>query len=226
MELNAGSTIVIAPHPDDESLGCGGMIAMKRAAGLVVRIVFLTDGGKLPENSSSLHGDREHEYVALRRREALQAVGRLGVNPDDVEFLEYMDGHLANLTSASRNELIKKLGDILRSHRPCEVYVPHRRDCHPDHEAAYDLILNAIGENLERQSRLFQYVIWLPWLSPFASRFAIFNAATAYRLNITSVYSQKLRAIDMYRSQIQCFPAGFLNRFTFKFEIFHEVVFG
>ncbi|HLL52387.1 MAG TPA: PIG-L family deacetylase, partial [Myxococcaceae bacterium] len=87
-ELRRGA-MVFAPHPDDETLGCGGTILRKRRAGAEVRIAFLTDGA-----ASHAHLVPREALRALREREALEAAGALGVEASRVCWLGFPDGEL------------------------------------------------------------------------------------------------------------------------------------
>lgn len=99
--------LVVAPHPDDETLAAGGLIRRLTARGLRVDVVFLTDGDGYPEavglppgaHSAATAGDFR-ALGARRRGEALAATARLGVPPDHVHFLGFPDGGLAELWSA------------------------------------------------------------------------------------------------------------------------------
>lgn len=89
--------LVLAPHPDDESIGCGGLLRAATARGLPVRVVFLTYGDA---HEWAFFLQRKHPVfvpAAVRRMglerhdEALAATERLGVSPNDVLFLGYPD---------------------------------------------------------------------------------------------------------------------------------------
>src|SRR4051794_15264243 len=84
------SCLVVAPHPDDETFGCGATILRKRAHGTPVRVVIVTDG----RHSTKSAVISPEALAALRRREALDACSRLGLDSTDVIFLDYEDGKL------------------------------------------------------------------------------------------------------------------------------------
>ncbi len=80
------STVIVSPHPDDETLSSGGLIARQRGRGISVIVVAVTDGeGAYP-------GDPADELAATRRNEQLRALRRLGVAAGDVYRLEVPDG--------------------------------------------------------------------------------------------------------------------------------------
>jgi N-acetylglucosamine malate deacetylase 1 len=132
--------IVFAPHQDDETLGCGGLIALKRSLGIAVRVIFLTDG--------DLNG-KASGVVQIRRQEALSALAQLGVAATEVDFWDYPDGGLGDLSSAQQVNLQQQIiAELL--HRPgAEIYLPHAIDQHRDHEATYHLVTAAITQTGE-----------------------------------------------------------------------------
>ncbi len=89
--LQGRRPLILAPHPDDESLGCGGLIAAACAAGLAPEVVILTDGGASHPGSTSHPPAR---LRALRAEEARQATAALGLPPDRLTFLPYEDCQL------------------------------------------------------------------------------------------------------------------------------------
>ncbi len=208
--------VVIAPHQDDESLGCGGLIALKRERNVPVYLVFLTNGGSapLPETGVAIE-----DLVALRKSEARVAAAILGVDPSCLFFLNRPDSALESLSDEDRNRMIGELGEIFRRHHIEEVFAPHRQDCHRDHEAAYQLTRRATlqaGGNIT----LFQYPIWMLWSAPVFFRLRRGDIAGAQRLSIASVQPKKRRAIAAHQSQCATLPKGFLKRFHRSHEIF------
>src|SRR4051794_35115145 len=84
-----GPTLVIAPHPDDEVLGCGGVIAPLKQAEIPVQVIIASDG------SASHPGSTTYPpavLAALRRAESEAGLAILGVSPEDVTFTGWPDG--------------------------------------------------------------------------------------------------------------------------------------
>lgn len=209
------SAIVFSPHQDDETLGCGGMIALKRQLGVPVKVVFMTDG------RFGIPKSEPEEVILIRQHEAVAALGTLGVTHEDIHFLDRVDGTLANLPASQRQQLIDKLTHLLQTFKPEEVYVPHHKDAHDDHEATYKLVHEAIAAtNLNIE--LWQYPIWLFWQSPFSIKIKSQDIAGAYSLAIDSVQTQKHQAIETYKSQIPGLTRGFLKRFFSPYELFFK----
>jgi len=125
-EILSRETLVIAPHPDDEVLGCGGLVAGLAAAGTSVRVVFLSDGGGGEEPIE----DRP-AYAAARRGEAREAAERLGIA--EVEHLDLPDGRLEQ----SLPELVEALQQRLSVRPPDLLLVPSPAERSADHRAAF-----------------------------------------------------------------------------------------
>jgi len=119
----AASTLVLAPHFDDEVLGCGGLLAQLTAAGAAVRVLFLTDGG----GGREAVADRE-SYRRRRRQEALAAATVLGIAGCD--YLDLPDGaldqHLGEAASGIRRALLSQRPELLLCPSPLEVTADHR----------------------------------------------------------------------------------------------------
>lgn len=121
--VRAASALVLAPHFDDEVLGCGGLIAQLAAAGAVVRVLFLTDGGGGVEEVA----DRD-AYRQRRRQEAVQAVAALGAAGMDVLDLPdgALDRHLDETVEGIRRALLTQRPELLLVPGPLEVTADHR----------------------------------------------------------------------------------------------------
>ncbi|MCA8979964.1 MAG: PIG-L family deacetylase [Planctomycetes bacterium] len=120
--------LVVAPHPDDEVLGCGGVIALHAHRGDAVRIVVCTDGGGVEHDAA---------LAARRRAECTAACRELGVS--DVVFLGFADGGL------EADGLCEGLADEFAKYAPELVYAPSKREYHADHRAAAAAVAEAAG---------------------------------------------------------------------------------
>ncbi|MBD2774466.1 PIG-L deacetylase family protein [Iningainema tapete] len=217
LALNQKSAMVFSPHQDDETFGCGGMIALKRELGIPVVVTFLTDG-----HINGGVGLSKDEIIQIRKSEALSALGILGVAPSNVHFLAKPDGALQNLHQQERQQTIEQLSELLKFYQPEEVYVPHCQDTHTDHEATYELVtiaLSQAGIDVE----LLQYPIWLLWRKSLLTLLKIQNTTSAYRLSIKSVREKKKQAIAAYCSQLKSLPYGFVEKFLIYDEVFIQV---
>jgi LmbE family N-acetylglucosaminyl deacetylase len=215
-ERLTASAVVFAPHPDDETLGCGGTMARKAAAGASIHVVVLTDG------SGTKAGRPHDEHVALRRAEAVTAMARLGVGESNLRFLDFPDGGLEHAGGA----LPDAVGTLLLALRPAQVFVPYRSDGHPDHEAAFHAVRAAI-KSAGLRCELYEYPVWTwrhwPWVPlrlPFGDELPPVRATLKFlggwrfvrtfslRSDITAALEAKRGALTEYRSQLGAASGG------------------
>ncbi len=217
MTLSEKSAIVFAPHQDDETFGCGGLIALKRERGIPVKVVILTDGAAcFGDDARDAAGER---ITRLRNGEVAAAAATLGVPAGDLEFLSYPDGGLDSLSGPDRAQAIDRIATLLRTFRPGEVYVTHRHDRHKDHEAAFRMVTDAVlrsGLSVD----LLQYPIWLVWFSGLGRRLRWRDLAGALVLPIHGVSQRKRAAMAAFRSQLGTLPSGSVERFYGDHEVF------
>ncbi len=117
-------TTICVPHPDDEILSTGGLLAHQSAAGVPVRVVAVTDGeGAYPDRGLDV------DLAAIRRREQNRALEVLGVSTSCVTRLGLPDGRVAD----HEDELVDRLIDLLRPQGL--VVAPASVDHHCDHVA-------------------------------------------------------------------------------------------
>jgi LmbE family N-acetylglucosaminyl deacetylase len=134
-------TLVLAPHPDDETLGAGALIATLRARGVPVTVVAATDG----ENAYDSPQDERFALARVREAEQQKALGVLGVPADAIHRLRLTDSGL-HLCEA---ELTERLMDLAQP--GMHLIAPWSGDFHPDHEAcarAAATVANAKGLQL------------------------------------------------------------------------------
>jgi LmbE family N-acetylglucosaminyl deacetylase len=226
VNISDRSAIIFSPHQDDEVFGCGGIIADKRARGIPVKVVFITDGGGSHFNNSKF---TRSEIVEIRRQEALKALEILHVESKDIHFLDKNDGALGKMSQLEHSQTIAEIAELLLAFQPQEVYVTHRQDRSPDHEVSYHLVQDAIASSGIKVD-LWEYAIWLLWKSLLFQDLKFRELAGAHRVNIHHVQSQKHQAVKTYRSQYlpidgdssPLLPPGFLWRFFLPYEVFFQ----
>lgn len=194
--------LVISPHPDDESIGCGGTLSKHVEDGDTVHVVFLTSGEK------GGHGRSEPETIALREEEARSAAEVLGIQK--IEFFRLPDGAV-DVTP----EAVTRLRGVLQSWQPNVVYVPHRAEMHPDHRAAVLLLEAAFERDKQNRARILMYEVWTPLqnmdeivdITPYSSlkRAAI----RAYRSQCDIVdFEAAALGLNRYRGEMHSWPEG------------------
>ncbi|MBI3549125.1 MAG: PIG-L family deacetylase [Elusimicrobia bacterium] len=173
-----GKVLVLAPHPDDESIGCGGVVALHADRGDRVHVVIATDGAA---------GDpkgyfRGKDYRALRRDEARQACRVLGAA--SAEFWEFPDGRLARARGLSR-----RLKTLLAEYAPDVVYRPSAKDPHPDHRA----LARGFESAAEARPRRFHDCRYeVCYLQPASAL-----------VDVSRVFAKKLAAIRKHKTQLR-----------------------
>jgi LmbE family N-acetylglucosaminyl deacetylase len=150
-QLTSRSCLVIAPHPDDETLGCGATIARTVEAGCDVRVVVATDG-RDSHQSTVISADGLSQ---IRRAELVEACRILGVPRDHVIWLGCEDGRLGRHTDFVR----QRMADTIAEFGPAQVLSPSGIDEHADHRALASVIRGLIGDGTIR-CPVYEYPIW------------------------------------------------------------------
>ncbi len=159
----ANSVLVLAPHPDDETIGCGGVIRRYTLAGTRVAVVVVSDGRRGdPALNRRLTGSAktrraEEELIARRRGEAAAAAALLGVR--DLVFLDQPDGEVAVTAEA-----VARLRSELQRLAPDVVFLPFLSDQHPDHLQTNALFLEAAAREYSDRTgpAIWAYETWSP----------------------------------------------------------------
>ena len=219
-----GTTVVIAPHPDDESLGCGGTIALLKKAGRSVKIIFVSDGSLSHPNSKKYPAPL---LAKLREHEALAAAKILGVSKADCYFMRLKDGSVPNDKEINFNDTVNAMIKVLMPLNINTILLPWKNDPHKDHKACWQIVTEAIKQ-LGISVCLLHYLIWF-WERGTAEK-EILKSVNWYKIDITSVSNLKLKAISAHKSQVTNLidddEQGFilsnevLNHFNDTFELF------
>lgn len=173
---------VIAPHPDDESLGCGGTIKHLTLSDVPVDVIFMTRGEMGLAAAAEATQEQKELLAAVRSAEATAACKVLGVR--NVQFLAGHDSHLAD-----QPEIPSSLAEVLSREPYHRVFCPNPEEDHPDHRAAYQFTLAALARNA-MTADLWLYEVWTP-LKP-----------NTY-VPIGGTIDYKRSAIQCHRSQLE-----------------------
>jgi LmbE family N-acetylglucosaminyl deacetylase len=191
--LGGRGVVVIAPHPDDESLGCGALIAGTAELGLPVRIVVLSDGtGSHPQ--SALYPPVRLKIV--REGEALRAALALGLSADAVSFMGLPDRHVP-ASGPAAERAAEQIASVARAVDAGTLLVTWKHDPHCDHGAAHAIACMARARL--QHVRLRSFPIW-GWTLP-PDHDVGEAPARGVRLEIGDRLHAKRAAILAHRSQ-------------------------
>ena len=219
--LEAGPALILAPHADDESLGCGGLIAEACARGRPPWVTILTDGvGSHPGSASYPPARLRH----IREQEAYAAVAILGLPAKRLSFLRLPDT-AAPQQGATFDDAVAHLVRHVRREQCGVVLAPWRHDPHCDHLAAHLMAAAVTGQT---GARHVSYPVW-GWTLP-PGQILPDEAEPGMRLDISRWRDVKRRAIVAHASQYSDLiaddpggfrlPANLLAAFEQNFEVF------
>lgn len=189
------SAVILAPHPDDETFGCGQLIAAMCSQGRSVQIIVLSDGSGSHQGCCGISPQdlSKARYESMRRAMAI-----LGVPEDHLHFCGYPDGKLPEILPehyAELEDLISSLG--------CEsLFAPHPQEGWSDHLAAADL-----GDHLARRlsMKLHYYCVWFWFSMPFR-KFGQVCWKKSMVFGTLKDWEKKLKACQSYRNDLA--PCG------------------
>lgn len=190
--------LVLSPHPDDESIGCGGVLHQHVKAGDHVHTLFLTSGER------GGHGMSPELTLQTREAEAKAAAEVLGYK--SLEFWRVPNGKLTSSLS-----LVKRLVQLMRSFKPDIIYVTHQKEQHPEHRAAARLVqktLQAIPKG--KAPLVLMYEVWTPL------------QRMDHIVDISSVVEVKRLAIQAHRCQcaVMAFDEAIIGLNRYRGEMF------
>lgn len=237
-----GKCIFIAPHPDDEALGCGGLISHLCAEGWAPHVIIMTGGGgsikRGEEVKSNIHKITEEDIIRERRKLTLKSAHEIGLPEENIHFLDFIDGHISE---RSEKEM-KRLNNLLNEIKPDNLFVPHSREGWPDHIATRSIVLSQL-KNQEKKNnsksykisnsqkvvpQIFEYCVWI-WY------YNVWNLdwKNAYKFLMSkSEHKAKLRAVNAYIKSLApngkpwsgVLPKPFIFANTLKTELYFKVL--
>lgn len=218
------TTVIFAPHPDDEILCCSNKIKEKLEAGEEVKIVIVTDGDAYTKKNQLT----SRAYATTRRKESQAAANRLGLRSSSLIFLGFPDGMLKDLGVTSlkspysgrvdtpatahvpnvpytKANLMHLIEQILTQKKPYEIYIPSQKDSHPDHKAIGKLVREIINKR-EMQVSTYEYIV---------------HQKAKTKVEREKPDQEKLSLIAVFRSQFHdAFHREFLENFAYFQEQF------
>ena len=184
-------SIVIAPHPDDEVLGVGGTLLRRKSDGEKIAWLIVT--------SISVENGWDARKVKERDEEIQKITELFGF--DEVYRLNFPT---TKLDTIPMSDLVSKISEIFTSYEPEEVFVPHPSDIHTDHRVVFDAVASC--------TKWFRYPSVKRVLAYETISETDFNLAPSniFRpntfVNIESFLADKLKAMDIYSSEMKPFP--------------------
>ncbi len=183
--------LVVATHPDDEVLGCGGVMARHAAHGDEVHVLIVTRG--IPEIFPPVE-------IETTRDELIAAHRVLGVT--GVTFLDYP---APKLDVVPGHELADAVDKVITLQQPSVVYLPHRGDIHADHRAVYQAVLVAarpVNSCPVKRLLCYETLSETEWAPPVANEAFV----PSVFVDISGYLEPKLQAMACYQSQLKEFP--------------------
>jgi LmbE family N-acetylglucosaminyl deacetylase len=187
--------LVVAPHPDDEVLGCGATIYKKVKEGNEVYVAILTNASKSDPIKYTI------EKVQNVRNEARLSCQILGVK--DVFFEDFPAPALDQYPAYKMSESISK---IIKQTQADTLYLPFRGDIHNDHKAIFDAAMVAsrpVGDYSVKTIFAYETLSETEWAYPFAGESFVPNV---YEKVSIEAFEKKLEAMKCYKSQLRPFP--------------------
>lgn len=183
--------LIIAPHPDDEVLGCGGLLQMLASHHREITLIAVTDGSASHPGSPIWPAER---LARVRREETTEALARLMLFNINVVRADVPDGHVCKHTKPLAALIVRlaQPGDV--------IFCTWRHDGHPDHEASYAA---AAAAAFHSHARLIELPIWMwHWARP-GNPSIPWHRMRRLALD-DKVIECKRAAIRCYRSQLEC----------------------
>lgn len=184
--------LVVAPHPDDEVLGCGGIIKKYSDQGQQVYVLVISRG--TPKYYP------EHKIVNVRK-EARQAHDILGVKQT-----VFLDFHAPELDVTGNAEISRAISKHVLDWEITDLFIPHRGDIHHDHRSVFEASLVAArptGKYTIKNVYAYETLSETEWAAPFSDDAFI----PSHFENISDAFEYKLKAMQCFKSQVRDFPS-------------------
>ena len=176
-------TVIIAPHPDDEVIGCAGLIQALVERGTPPHVIILTGGEGSHRGCCNTSAE---EIVAARHQLTLKAAVTLGLPESHIHCLSYPDGGVA-----MEHPETERLQVLLSELNPQSVFVPHRGEGWSDHLQAAEITKHLLkGQDVS----IYEYCVWMWYYNVWRLDF---KQARLLRMSCAQ-HQRKLQAIDEY----------------------------
>jgi len=194
-----GTTLIVAPHADDETLGCGGLIAAKARRGDPVQVVFVSDSAGSPEDHPA------PGLAGQRRAESLAALAVLGVPAASIHFVDAPDGRLNRLTATEFTRVKGALAALIGQIAPQEIFLPYLGEGSTEHDATVHLARAALATTGQKPL-VWEYTVWA-WWDPRRLSGQLLRSRENFHLVLGPDRALKRTALDCHASQMVPLPA-------------------
>jgi len=185
--------LVIAPHPDDEVLGCGGTIKKYTSMGDQVYLCIAT---------KAYTPDWTEEFIANRKEEIESAVKTLGINK-----LFLLDFPTVKLDTISQKEINDSISKVVQEVKPEVVFIPFGGDINKDHKIIFEASLVALRPNLESSVKkvyCYEVLSETEWAKPAQKIEDVFMPN--YYEDVSDYLEDKIKAMECYKSEVRGYP--------------------
>jgi LmbE family N-acetylglucosaminyl deacetylase len=180
--------VVLAPHPDDEVIGCGGAIAGHVRAGCAVRVIHVTSGERTWSAAPGSADDKRER----REAQAARAAAELGIGADGLRFLRTPDGQVG-----ATDDVLSKLQPAITEAAPDLVYAPWPLDAHRDHRGLLEALLAVHRTSGSPEWTIALYEVWGPLV---ASHLVDITAHIDIKIAALRCYEDATAGIDYVRT--------------------------
>jgi LmbE family N-acetylglucosaminyl deacetylase len=190
--------VVVAAHPDDEVLGCGGTIARMARQGSAVHVLLMADG----ESSRSSSRDRSVDPGRLMARKAAAERACAILGCASLKLLDLPDNRMDGLDLL---DVVHQIEAVLKHHRPSSVLTHHAGDVNIDHRVVHDAVIAACRPQPDHSVKkllFFEVPSSTEWRPPGSA--SVF--APNWFVDISTTLAQKLEALAAYDTEMRAFP--------------------
>lgn len=182
LNLHSQRIVIVAPHPDDEVIGCGGLIARLTSLGYPPQVIILSSGGGSHRGCCNID---EETVIEQRRELTIKAAHILGLPHEYIHHLDFKDGEI---NGTDKNNL-QSFHELLKELHPAIVFVPHHGEGWPDHVNVRTMI-----EEIKCKAEIYEYCVWMWYYNVW--RLDWRNARVLHLS--TDEHRRKTEAVDAY----------------------------
>ena len=184
--------LVVAPHPDDETLGCGGTLLKHKNSGDQISWLIVTN----------MHsGDRWPEKQVQTRQEEIRKVTKMYGFKKTFK----LDFPTTKLDSIPTNELVAKISDIILDIKPSVVYLPNHCDIHTDHKITFNAVMSCCKDF---RAPFIKRILMYETLSEteFAPALKEYGFVPNVFVDVSQYFQRKLEIFSEYASEVMASP--------------------